>query len=196
MNRSRQRIRRAVIGLALLTALAACTPQPPPFRGTALDKVVWGGDFALTADSGQRFDTQALRGKVQVVFFGYTHCPDICAPTLAKLAQARRLLGDDARDVQVLFVTVDPEHDTPAQLKQFLAAFDPSFIGLTGAQDDVRRVAGGHMSYYQRATKDNARVTHTGSLYLKDRHGRMRVLVKESAPVEDIVHDLRLLLKA
>ena len=175
--------------------LLACSPKPS-FRGTALDKVVWGGDFTLTADSGERFDTHALRGKIQVLFFGYTHCPDICAPTLARLAQARCMLGDDARDVQVLFITVDPEHDSPAQIRKFLAAFDPTFMGLTGSQEDVRRAAGAHMSYFLPQDKNRSQVAHTGSLYLKDRHGRMRVLVKESAPVEDIVHDLRLLLRS
>lgn len=191
-------IRHAVctaVLMATVSGLTGCSPQPPPFRGTAVDKVVWGNDFTLTSHTGERFDSHSLRGKAQVVFFGYTHCPDICAPTLAKLAQARQQLGDDAGQIQVLFVTVDPAHDTPAQLKKFLAGFDPTFIGLTGTQQEIRQVAGNHMSYFKSDDK-NKQVTHTGTLYLKDRHGRVRVLVKESAPVEDLAHDLRLLLKS
>jgi protein SCO1/2 len=193
-------LRRLLVLLAVLSVLpgflSACSKKPPPFRGTALENVVWGGDFVLMAHTGERYDTQALRGKVQVVFFGYTHCPDICAPTLAKLAQARRQFGDQAGQVQVLFITVDPEYDTPARLGKFLAGFDSTFIGLTGAQEEVRKAASQHMSYYQRDGQNSSQVTHTGTLYLKDRNGRMRVLVKESVPVEDLVHDLRLLLEA
>jgi len=191
-------IRHAVctaVLMATVSGLTGCSPQPPPFRGTVVDKVVWGNDFTLTAHTGERFDSHSLRGKAQVVFFGYTHCPDICAPTLVKLAQARGQLGDDAGQIQVLFVTVDPAHDTPAQLKTFLAGFDPTFIGLTGTQQEIRQVAGNHMSYFK-ADDRNKLVTHTGTLYLKDRHGRVRVLVKESVPVEDLTHDLRLLLKS
>jgi protein SCO1/2 len=182
--------------LAAVSGLYGCNPQPPPFRGTSVDNVVWGRDFTLTAHTGERFDSQSLRGKVQVVFFGYTHCPDICAPTLAKLAQARQQLGDDAVKLQVLFVTVDPTHDTPAQLTKFLAGFDPTFIGLTGTQQEIRQVAGNHMSYFKAEGKNSQQVTHTGTMYLKDRQGRMRVLVKESVSVEDLVHDLRLLIKS
>jgi protein SCO1/2 len=193
-------LRARIVVIALLLAsvggLTGCNPQPPPFRGTAVDKVVWGRDFTLTAHTGERFDSQSLRGKAQVVFFGYTHCPDICAPTLAKLAQARRELGTEAAQLQVLFVTVDPAHDTPEQLKKFLAGFDPSFIGLTGTQQEIRQVAGNHMSYFQPEGKNGRQVTHTGTLYLKDRHGRVRVLVKESVSVDDLVHDLRLLIKS
>jgi len=190
------RINMVWLLLALTAGVSACSPSPPPFRGTAVDNVVWGRDFVLTAQNGERFDSHSLRGKAQVVFFGYTHCPDICAPTLAKLAQARQQLGEQAANLQVLFITVDPAHDTPAQLKKFLAGFDPSFIGLTGTSQEIRQVAGNHMSYFKTEGKGGNQVTHAGTLYLKDRSGRMRVLVKETVSVEDLVHDLRLLIKS
>jgi protein SCO1/2 len=184
---------RALLALGFLVGLAACSQPPPAFRGTALDKVGWGRDFALTAHDGERLDTAGLRGKLLVLFFGYSHCPDICAPTLAKLAQVRRELGTQAERVQVLFVTVDPQHDTPAQLKKFLAGFDPAFIGLTGSTDELGAIAADHMVYFK-PHKNPAQIQHTGMLFVKDAQGRMRLLVRESAPIEDLVHDLNLLL--
>jgi protein SCO1/2 len=184
-----------IAALALAVVVAACSKSPPPFRGTGLTNVIWGGDFTLTDQNGTPFDTRNLRGRVQVLFFGYTHCPDICAPTLAKLAQARKQLGADADEVRVLFITVDPAHDTAAQLKKFLAGFDPAFIGLTGKPEQLREIAGRHMSYYQAESGRRGQVSHTGTVYVKGRDGRMRVLLKETASVEDLVHDLRLVLK-
>lgn len=179
--------------LLLAALLAACGRPAPEFRGTALEHVAWGKDFTLTAQSGERLDTATLHGKVQILSFGYTHCPDICGPTLARLAQLDRALGADAARVQVLFVSVDPAHDTPAQLKGFLAKIDPRFIGLTGTNDEVGMVAADHMVYFKAAR--GARVEHTGMLFLKDARGRVRVLVKETAPLEDLLYDVRQLLR-
>lgn len=191
----RQSLTPVILALGVLLGIAACNPAPAPFRGTAVEQVSWGSDFSLTAQNGERFDSASLRGKVQVIFFGYTHCPDICAPTLVKLVQARQQLGPDAARLQVLFITVDPAHDTPQQLKTFLAGFDSTFIGLTGTLDEVQAVAAGHKSYFKSEGKDGKRVTHTGMLYLKDSNGRVRVLVREDSSVEDLVHDLRLLIR-
>lgn len=183
---------RAYIALALALMLMACRSEPLPFRSTALEGVKWGKDFELTAHTGQRLRTADLRGKVLVLFFGYTHCPDICAPTLAKLAQLSKALGADAARVQVLFISVDPAHDSPTQLKQFLAGFDPSFIGLTGTADELGVVAAEHVVFFKQAKA--GRVEHTGMLFVKDAKGRMRLLMRESAPLDDMLHDLRLLL--
>lgn len=183
--------------LALLAALlfslslVSCNKAPPAFRNTAVDGAKWGKDFELTAHSGQKLRSADLRGKVQVLFFGYTHCPDICAPTLAKLAQVTKALGADAQRVQVLFISVDPVHDTPEQLKKFLAGFDPSFIGLTGSPAALAAVAADHVVFFKQV-KDG-RVEHSGMLFVKDAQGRMRLLIKESAALEDMLHDLRLL---
>jgi protein SCO1/2 len=183
---------RAIIALGLVFALTACSSEPPPFRSTALQGVTWGKDFELGAHTGQRLRSADYRGKVLVLFFGYTHCPDICAPALAKLAQLTKALGQDASRVQVFFISVDPQHDSPEQLKKFLAGFDPSFIGLTGTADELGAVAADHMVFFKQA--QGGRVEHTGMLFVKDTRGRMRLLMKESAPLDDMLHDLRLLL--
>lgn len=181
--------------LALVVTMGGCKKSPPLFRGTAVEKVVWGGDFALTDQTGKPFDTRSLHGKIQVVFFGFTNCPDICTPTLTKLAQAMKQLGPDAGQIQVLFVTVDPEHDTPTQLRKFLAGIDPAFVGLTGTAAQVRAIAGNHMSYFHQQAGQAAQIVHTGTVFVKDRQGRMRVILKDTASVEDLVHDLQLILR-
>lgn len=178
--------------LCLAALLAACSKTPPPYRGTALGDVKWGRDFTLTASGGARLATKDLRGKALILYFGYSHCPDVCAPTLTKLAQLTRALGDDARRVQVLFVSVDPEHDDPAQLQKFLAGFDPSFVGLTGSADEVGSVAADHMVFFRSA--NGGRIEHTSMLFVKDVRGRMRLLIRDTASVDDLVHDLKLVL--
>ncbi|HEY5682149.1 MAG TPA: SCO family protein, partial [Sulfuricaulis sp.] len=106
-----------------------------------ITSVEWGGDFTLTAHTGKPVKGSNFIGKVVVMFFGYTHCPDICAPTLVKLDQVMKRLGEDAKNVQVLFITVDPGHDTVKQLAGFVPSFNPSFIGLTGSDKDIAAVA-------------------------------------------------------
>ena len=185
----------ALLGmLACGLLLIACSKPAPNFRNTVVEGAKWGQDFELTAHTGQKLRSADYRGKVQVLFFGYTHCPDICAPTLAKLAQVNKALGTDAQRVQVFFISVDPVHDTPQQLKKFLAGFDPSFIGLTGSAPALATVAADHVVYFKQV-KDG-RVEHSGMLFVKDAQGRMRLLMKESAPVDDMLHDLRILVRA
>jgi len=189
-------MRRALLAsmtaVLVLGLIAACSDSPPPFRSTAVPGVDWGKDFTLTSHRGTPLDTTLLRSKLQVLFFGFAHCPDICAPTLAKLAQANKALGEDSKRVQVLFVTVDPNHDTPQQLAGFLPNFDPSFIGLTGKAGEPLAVARDHKIYAEGAAGS---IAHSGNLLVKDGRGRVRLIMPESASVEDIVHDLRLLLK-
>jgi protein SCO1/2 len=185
-------ILRVLTALCLACALTACS-QPPSFRSTALEGVKWGKDFELTAHTGERVRTADYRGKLLVLFFGYSHCPDICAPTLVKLAQLSKALGEEAGRVQVLFISVDPQHDSPAQLKKFLAGFDPAFIGLTGTADELGTIAADHMVFFKQGRA--GRIEHTGMLFVKDAKGRLRLLMKESAPREDMLNDLGLLLR-
>jgi protein SCO1/2 len=187
-------VRRSALracALLLAAVLTGCGDEPPPFRGTALPAVDWGRDFTLTSHTGARLDTAVLRGRVQVLFFGFTHCPDICAPTLVKLAQAKSALGADAARVQVLFITVDPDHDTPQQLAKFVPAFDPTFIGLTGSAGELVAVARDHKVH---AEAEGGAIAHTGSVLVKDVNGKLRLIINESASVDDLTHDLRLLL--
>lgn len=184
----------ALLAALLLSPLiVSCTKAPPAFRNTVVDGAKWGKDFELTAHTGQNLRSTDYQGKIQVLFFGYTHCPDICAPTLAKLVQVTKALAADAQRVQVFFISVDPVHDTPEQLKKFLAGFDPSFIGLTGSPAALAAVAADHVVFFKQA--QDGKVEHSGMLFVKDAKGRMRLLIKESAAIEDMLHDLRLLLR-
>lgn len=182
-------------GFALTAAVlaAACSPSKPIFKGADVTGVPWGGDVSLTSHQGTPQKLSDFTGKVVVIFFGFTHCPDICTPTLAKLSAALRQLGDKAREVQVVFITVDPDHDSPAVLAKFVPAFHPSFIGLTGsagqifaAQREFKIIAEG---------QGEGTIMHSGNVMLKGRDGRLRVILKNDAPVADIVHDISVLLE-
>ena len=184
----------------LLVALAAvaCTPSTPAFRGTDLSMVEWGKDVTLTSHTGARVSTADFRGKVTVLFFGYTHCPDICAPTLTKLAAVRKALGSDAEKVQVLFITVDPKHDTPKQLAAFVPKFDPSFVGLTGTPAEIGAVAAEYKVAYSQTPAtmpQQVLIDHSGGMLVKDRAGKLRLLFKNDMSVADMTADLRRLLQ-
>lgn len=179
---------------AMLVVTAGCTDSRPVFKANDISGIDWGGDFELTAHTGKRVKLSDYHGKLSVLFFGYTHCPDICAPTLVILAQALNELGPDAPRVQVVFISVDPAHDTPEQLAGFIPKFHPTFIGLTGSDAEIRAVAADYKIAYQ-AGKNAGSVDHSGGVYVKDARGRMRLLVKQGTTAENLAHDLRLLLK-
>src|SRR6185295_2948353 len=121
-------MRKKLLLALFITFIVACSGEP--FKGTDISNVQWGGDFELTAHTGKRVHAVDFQGKALVLFFGFTNCPDICAPTLTRVTQAMKLLGPEAQQVQVLFITVDPKRDTPAQLAKFVTAFHPAFLGL------------------------------------------------------------------
>lgn len=183
----------------LLVALfaVACSPAPP-FKSTDISGVEWGGDFTLTAHTGRPVKASEFSGKVVIMFFGYTHCPDVCAPTLAKLDQVVKRLGDEAKSVQVLFITVDPAHDTVPQLAGFIPPFNPSFIGLTGSDKEIAAVAADYKVAYgqnPRARPGQILVDHSTGILVKDKKGKLRLLVKNDIAIEDLEHDVRALLK-
>jgi len=152
---------RAVAILFFALSLLACTPGKPTFKGSDVKGIDWGGDITLTAHTGKRVSTADYRGKMLFLFFGFTNCPDICSPTLAKLAALRKALGVDAEQVQVIFVTVDPVHDTPKQLAEFLPKFDPTFIGLTGTADELAGAAREYKVIAVPAGSTNERFEHS-----------------------------------
>ncbi len=160
--------------------------------------VEWGGDFTLTAHTGKPVKTSDFSGKVVVMFFGYSHCPDVCAPTLVKLDQVMKRLGEDAKDAQVLFITVDPAHDTVQQLAGFVPRFNPSFLGLTGTDKEIAAVARDYKIAYSASSQvqpGQILVDHSTGILVKDRKGKLRLLVKNDIKVEDLESDLRQLLK-
>jgi protein SCO1/2 len=153
--------------------------------------------LALQASTGKPFSLGDYRGKVVVLVFGYTHCAAVCPVTLASLAQARTQLGGAAGEVQVLFVSVDPERDSAAGLRGYLAGFDASFIGLAGAEKQVAAVRQAYgISATRRLLAGGAdyAIDHSSYLYFIDRKGMLRALLPFGRPAADIVHDLRLLL--
>ncbi len=175
--------------------LVACSPAPA-FKSTDISGVDWGsGDFELTAHTGKPAKAADFRGKVTIMFFGFTHCPDVCPPTMAKLVVLMKRLGDDAQRVQVLFVTVDPENDTVKQLAGFVPQFHPSFIGLTGSDKEIAAVASEYKVAYGKNPKNTALVDHSTGILIKDAKGKLRLLVKNDVPVEDLEHDVRVLLR-
>jgi protein SCO1/2 len=175
--------------------LVACSPAPT-FKATDISGVDWGsGDFELTAHTGKPVKAVDFQGKVVVMFFGFTHCPDVCPPTMAKLAVLMKRLGDDAQRVQVLFVTVDPENDTVKQLAGFVPQFNPTFIGLTGSDKEIAAVASEYKVAYSKNPKTPALVDHSTGILIKDAKGKLRLLVKNDVPVEDLEHDVKVLLK-
>jgi protein SCO1/2 len=187
-------MRQAVFVIAALFVVA-CSPAPT-FKATDISGVDWGsGDFELTAHTGQRMKAADFRGKVVVMFFGFTHCPDVCPPTMAKLAVLMKRLGDDAQRVQVLFVTVDPENDTVKQLAGFVPQFHPSFIGLTGSDKEIAAIASEYKVAYGKNPQNPTLVDHSTGILVKDAKGKLRLLVKNDVPVEDLEHDVRVLLK-
>lgn len=189
--------RLLVMGLAAGVAAAACTPSPARFKATDISAVSWGGDFELTTHTVRRASTTEYRGKLLVLYFGYTHCPDICAPTLTRLAEVMKQLGADAARVQVLFVTVDPQHDTAQQLAGFVPRFHPSFLGMTGSAAEIAAIARDYKVAFQpnpQAGAGRTLIDHFGGLMVKDATGKLRLAIRNDAAVEDIAHDLRLLL--
>jgi len=173
--------------------------KPASFRGTTYaEPYPVAPEFELTRSDGTRFRLSETRGRVAALFFGYTSCPDVCPTTMAELNQALEKLGSQADQVQVLFVTVDPQRDTPERVQEYVNHFNPNFIGLSGSEAELARVWNGYGVFREVAEGTSAAgylVDHTARVTLIDQQGNLRVSFPFDTPVEDIVHDLKLLLK-
>ncbi len=181
----------------ILTALLLGCDRGPSFRSTDITGADFGKDLQLVDHNGQPRSLGDFRGKVIVVFFGFTHCPDVCPTTLAELARALEKLGADGDRVQVLMVTVDPERDTPGVLKQYVTALDPRFLGLTGDADAIARTAREFKVFYQKspgATPEAYSVDHSSGSYVFDPQGRLRLLVTYGQGADVFAHDIAQLL--
>ncbi|HMC12811.1 MAG TPA: SCO family protein [Gallionellaceae bacterium] len=186
--------------LLAVALLVSCARQEYPAPLHAID-VTWQHpdvDFHLADPNGKARALADFRGKVKVVFFGYTHCPEVCPTTLADLAQVMRQLGPDAKNVQVLFVTLDPERDTPQVLGKFIPSFDPSFLGLYGDAQATAQAAQSFGVNYQKHPEKNGTYTldHSDGTYLIGREGKPLWMSRYGQRTDFLVQDIRLLLAA
>jgi protein SCO1/2 len=173
------------------------SPVQSPFKNTDVTGLDYAKDFALTDHNGKPRTLADFKGKAVVVFFGYTQCPDVCPTTMAEMATVMKELGPQADNVQVLFITVDPERDTPELLSKYVPAFDSRFLGLVGDKAAIDKVAKEFKVFYQKVPgKEPGSYTmdHTAGSYVFDPQGRIRLFVRHGQGAEPIAHDLRLLL--
>lgn len=184
----------ALAGAALL---GGCGQKPPAFKNTDLTGLDYAKDFALTDHNGKPRKLADFRGKAVVMFFGYTQCPDVCPTTMAEMSAVMQELGPLAEQVQVLFVTVDPERDTQALLAQYVPAFDKRFLGLYGTPEQTMAVARDFKVFYAKVPGKSAgsyTMDHTAGSYVFDKEGKIRLFVRHGLGPAPIVHDLKLIL--
>ncbi|MCC2957223.1 SCO family protein [Massilia sp. IC2-477] len=188
-------MKRVVLAALLLSAVAV--NAAPALKSGTFSPARPAPEIVQKAADGSDFRLSALRGKVVVLEFGFTHCPAVCPASLAMLAQARQKLGADADRLQVVFISVDPERDTPARLKSYLAQFDKSFIGLTGTPEQMAAI---RKDYGITATRFPApagqggyQMGHSSYLYFIDKKGMLRALMPFGRPADEMVHDVNVL---
>ncbi|MFT5644843.1 MAG: protein SCO1/2 [Janthinobacterium sp.] len=186
--------------LALSLLLLGCSEKvaPPSFKNTDLTGLGYAQQFALTDHTGQSRTLADFKGKVVLMFFGFTQCPDVCPTTMVEMANVMKELGPDAEQVQVLFVTLDPERDTQALLAQYVPTFDPRFLGLYGDAEATAKVAKEFKVFYAKVegkTPGSYTIDHTAGSYVFDRNGKIRLFVRHGMGPAPITHDLKLLLR-
>ncbi len=185
-----------VVTLIVVTLSACAPPEPPQFNASNMTGIEYGEDFRMRDADGRERTIAEFRGNVVMVFFGFIQCPDICPTALLRAVEIRGLLGEDAKHMQLLFVTVDPERDTPDVIKAYMQAFDPSFIGLRESPERTREIADSfHVLYSKVATGDSYTMDHTATTFVFDPTGRLRLAVPHIMPAELVAEDVRTLLR-
>jgi protein SCO1/2 len=187
----------AILLFAGMLALAACGGDAPRFKSSDVTGAGFGRSFSLVDHTGKPRTLADFRGKAVVMFFGYTQCPDVCPTTLADLASAMKKLGPDASQVQVLFVTVDPKRDKPELLREYLPAFDKSFLGLYGDAEATKKVEGDFKIYAAERpgkTPESYTVDHAAQTFVFDRQGKVRLVMGYGMAPESIASDVKVLL--
>ena len=188
-----------MILIGVVMGITVLFPKTETFRGTLYDPTIPAPEIELTQGNGSSFRLSEKRGDVVLLFFGYTSCPDVCPTTLSDLKRVIEELGPDAEHVQVVFVTVDPDRDTSQKLQEYLSLFNPSFIGLSGSPDEMEGVWNSYGVYREVENMPNSAtgylVTHSARLYVIDQEGNLHLSYSYGTPVDDIVHDLKILFK-
>ena len=181
---------------ALAVLLGGCNragdAAAPGFRGIDLTGAAYGRDFRLTDADGRERTLADYKGKAVLLYFGFTQCPDVCPTALIRAAEVRKLLGAEGDKLQVIFITVDPERDTPEVIKAYTAAFDPSFIGLYGDAKRTRETADEFKVYYKQVpTGSSYTMDHSALSYVFDPQGRLRLAMRHEQTATDYAHDIR-----
>jgi len=192
-------ITRIILFFSLAWVLAACDSKPTFKNVDITDSKAFGTNFGLIDVDGKLRTLADYQGKAVVMFFGYTHCPDVCPTTLIEMQEVMRLLGPQAAKVQVIFVTLDPERDTSEVLKQYVPAFNPSFIGLRPANEEaLNRLTKEFKIYYKRVpglSPNTYTIDHTAGSYVFDPKGQLRLYIKHGQGPEVLAQDLKTILQ-
>lgn len=178
-------------------ALTACSPKQASFKAVDITGVNYAKDFSLLDPSGQRVTLASFAGKVVVLFLGYTQCPDVCPTTMTELLEVKRLLGARADKLQVVFVSLDPERDTPAVLQAYMANFDPSFVALSGSAEQLQTMAQDFKAYFKKVpgqSPGSYTLDHSAASYVYDPQGRLRLYARYGMGAAALAEDLTQLL--
>ena len=189
---------QSIAGIAVAGLLAACTEGKPQFKSIDLTGADYARDFQLPDHNGQPRSLKDFQGKVVVLFFGYTQCPDVCPTTMNELAQVKKLLGADGDKLQVLFVTVDPERDTQQVLKGYMANFDATFLALRGSPEQLAAMTKDYKVFYKKTegkTPTSYSMDHSAASYVYDARGQLRLYTRYGSGAEALASDIRLLLQ-
>ena len=190
-------IAASALSISAAAVLTACSPDGPAFRGVNLTGADYARDFSLTDHNGQLRSLKDLRGKVVVVFFGFTQCPDVCPTSMQELAEVKAALGADGERLQGIFISVDPERDTLELLKAYMENFDPSFLALRPTPEQLPALAKDFKIYYKKVdgtTPTSYTLDHSAGSYLYGPQGRLRVYHPYGSGTEALTEDVRLLL--
>jgi protein SCO1/2 len=195
--------RSAAVVAAAAALLVACAPEPPPERRADAARLMSelmsgkhpvGGPFALLDPAGRRVTLAEFRGKLVLLYFGFASCPDVCPTDLALIAQALEQLGAAADEVQPVFITLDPQRDSPAVLRDYASAFHPRFIALTGSESEIRRVATDYKVFFEKVDLPGTNtysIDHTAYTFLLDRNGEFVILFPPGTPADRMLFMLR-----
>jgi protein SCO1 len=188
----------AIVGALLFVVAGFLLLRPYQYHGLLLESPKPAADFTLVRAGGKEVKLSDYRGKLVVLYYGYTFCPDVCPTTLAEITKAVQKLGKKSEDVQVVMVTVDPERDTPERMAEYMAFFNPSFVGLSGTPDQIAEAATPFGIYYQKHEGTPASgylVDHTATVNVLDREGRMRLVWPFGTEGDAMAADLKQMLK-
>lgn len=183
---------------AAAAAMAGCSDPKPSFNAVDMTGADYAKGFALKDADGKERTLADFKGKVVVLFFGYAQCPDVCPTTMTEMAQVKQQLGKDGDKLQVLFVTVDPDRDTPEVMKAYMGAFDPAFVALIPTQEQLAAMAKDYKAYYKKVdgkTPTSYSMDHSAASYIYDTQGRLRLYARYGAGVAPMVADVQALIK-